>query len=455
MHLLRPALVLLGMLLPTSVYAATVLNNVNIIDATGAPLQKNRHIIILDDRIGAIGHGAFKGAHSDDKVLDLGGAFVIPGLWNMHVHLTALLPHNHALDGASHGAKVIRAGVNAMEGLRHGFTALKSVGEEGYIDVVLQQAFDEGFLMGPRVFASGEPVSPTAGHRGDVEKGADGPAEIRKTIRERVQKGAAAIKLFDVEMLPDELEAALTTARSLGVPVTTHSREPATRRAVLAGIDAIEHGYNISNETISLMAERGVYYTPTIICNLSAEYIRAREERLARLGYSNDQQVVRLRTEIAYADERSPEHALFQRQALTKAAKTGVRLMIGSDSMPVGEMGWLEMEQFVLSGVSEMDTLIAATSNPAQHMGVGADLGTVEAGKLADLVVLRANPLENISNIRRVKMVFKGGIPVNLEPQLGTLRFFDYFESKGAPEAFRGRSEKAAGFVRDGNPYGD
>jgi imidazolonepropionase-like amidohydrolase len=455
MYLSRPILVLLSMLLPNSVTAATVLNNVNIIDATGSPLQKNRHIIIQDNRISAIGSGAFKGLQSGDQVLDLDGAFVIPGLWNVHVHLTGLLPHNHALDDASHGAKVIRAGVNAMEGLRYGFTALKSVGEEGYIDVVWQQAFDEGFLMGPRVFASGEPVSPTAGHRGKVEKGADGPSEIRKTVRERVQKGATAIKLYDVEMLPDELQAALTTARSLGVPVTTHSREPATRTAVLAGIDAIEHGYNISDETIRLMAERGTYYTPTIICNLSAEYIRDREERLARLGYSNDEQVVRLRTEIAYADERSPDHALHQRQALAKAANAGVKLMIGSDSMPVGEMGWLEMEQFVLSGVSEMDTLIAATRNPAQHMGVETDLGTVEAGKLADLIVLRANPLENISNIRTVTMVFKDGISVDLEPQPGTLGFFDYFESKGAPKAFRGRSEEAAGFVREGNPYGN
>ena len=106
---------------------------------------------------------------------------------------------------------------------------------------------------------------------------------------------------------------------------------------------------------------------------------------------------MRLRTEIAYADERSPEHALFQRQALAKAAKAGVRLMIGSDSMPVGEMGWLEMEQFVLSGVSEMDTLVAATRNPAQHMGVGADLGTIEAGKLADLVVLKTPRTSQIS----------------------------------------------------------
>ena len=226
MHLLRPALVLLGMLLPTSVYAATVLNNVNIIDATGAPLQKNRHIIILDDRIGAIGHGAFKGAHSDDNVLDLGGAFVIPGLWNMHVHLTALLPHNHALDGASHGAKVIRAGVNAMEGLRHGFTALKSVGEEGYIDVVLQQAFDEGFLMGPRVFASGEPVSPTAGHRGDVEKGADGPAEIRKTVRERVQKGVSAVYDSSLSALPERMGEVLQTTQMVDTTLPMLKYQP-------------------------------------------------------------------------------------------------------------------------------------------------------------------------------------------------------------------------------------
>ena len=91
------------------------------------------------------------------------------------------------------------------------------------------------------------------------------------------------------------------------------------------------------------MAQKGTFYDPTIICNLSDEFIKEREARLASLGYSEDEQAVRLRTLIAYADERSPEHATYQRQALVKAAEAGVKLLIGSDSMPIGEIGWLEM----------------------------------------------------------------------------------------------------------------
>ena len=273
-----------------------------------------------------------------------------PGFWNMHTHLTALLPHNHALDGASSGSKVIRAGVNAMEGLRHGFTALRSVGEEDYIDVTWQRAFDQGYAMGPRIFPSGQPVSPTAGHRGSTVDGADGVAAVRKAVRSRIQNGVSTIKIHNVEMLPDELAAVVETAHSLGVHVTAHTREPAAWAAVEAGVDSLEHGYGLTDKTIELMAQMGTFYDPTIICNLSDEYIKEREARLASLGYSEDEQAVRLRTLIAYADERSPEHALYQRQALVKAAEAGVKLLIGSDSMPIGEIGWLEMEQFVLSG---------------------------------------------------------------------------------------------------------
>ncbi len=201
------------------------------------------------------------------------------------------------------------------------------------------------------------------------------------------------------------------------------------------------------------MAQKGTFFDPTIICNLSDEYIKEREARLASLGYSEDKQAVRLRTLIAYADVRSPEHALYQRQALAKAAKAGVKLLIGSDSMPIGEIGWLEMEQFVLSGVSEMDTLIAATRNGADMMGLLDVLGTVEEGKLADLVVLAENPLDNISNIRTVQMVFKDGISVDMERPPGTLRFYDYFDATSLLPGFLGASESAAGFTRQGNPY--
>ena len=235
--------------------------------------------------------------------------------------------------------------------------------------------------------------------------------------------------------------------------VTAHTREPAARAAVEAGVDSLEHGYGLADETIELMAQKGTFYDPTIICNLSDEFIKEREARLASLGYSEDEQAVRLRTLIAYADERSPEHATYQRQALVKAAEAGVKLLIGSDSMPIGEIGWLEMEQFVLSGVSEMDTLIAATRNGADLMGLLDVLGTVEEGKLADLVVLAENPLENISNIRTIQMVFKDGISVDMEPAPGTLRFYDYFDTTGLLQGFLGKSENAAGFTRKYNPY--
>lgn len=189
--------------------------------------------------------------------------------------------------------------------------------------------------------------------------------------------------------------------------------------------------------------------------NLSDEYIREREDRLAALGYSEDKQTVKWHTTIAYADERSPEQARYKREALAKAAKAGVKLLTGSDSMPIGEIGWLEMEQLVLSGVSEMDTLIAATRNPVELLGVLDSFGTIEVGKVADLVVIAENPLDNISNIRTISQVFKGGVPVNMSPPPGTKRFYDYFESNGPPGAFSGKSEKAAGFVRKGNPYAD
>jgi imidazolonepropionase-like amidohydrolase len=145
---------------------------------------------------------------------------------------------------------------------------------------------------------------------------------------------------------------------------------------------------------------------------------------------------------------------LHQRQALVKAAKAGVRLLIGSDSMPVGEIGILEMEQFVLSGVSEMDTLSAATRNGAEMLGLGDVLGTVEAGKLADPVVVDGNPLDNISNIRNVRMVFKDGVEVDLDRQLGMATYWDYFGSKGAMPGHLGSAETAAGFQR-GTPVSD
>jgi imidazolonepropionase-like amidohydrolase len=175
------------------------------------------------------------------------------------------------------------------------------------------------------------------------------------------------------------------------------------------------------------MAEKGVFLCPTVVCNLSEEYIREREDRLAKLGFSDDKGVVEGRTLVAYADERSPRVAKRHREIIVKAANSGVKILSGSDSNPSGELGLLEIEQLFLSGLTEMQALIAATRNCAEICGVLDKLGTIEEGKLADLIVVEENPLENISNLRKLKMVFKDGKSVNLTKNEGQTSFWELY----------------------------
>ncbi len=434
-------------------FSRLVLTNCHIIDCTERHLEPltDMTIVIEGNQIVSLRKGKydFKSSEKGVKVIDLKKAFVMPGLWNVHVHLSDIFPDpNHIQGGELLASAVIRAGLNAIDGLRHGFTGIRVVGDKGYLDIAWRDAFDQGLFLGPRIFACGYPVSTTGGHRGDIASGSDGVAEIRKAVRTQIQMGVNWIKIMEVEMLDDEVKAVVEVAHHNGLRVAAHSKEPTTYRCVKLGVDCIEHGYGLRDETIKLMAAKGTFYVPTIVCNLSDQFIREREKRLAQLGFAGDPKIVWARTMISYADERSPEHALHQRLALQKAAKAGVKICAGSDSNPIGELGYLEIEQLVLSGLNPREALIAATRNCADLCGVLDKLGTVEEGKLADLVVLTGNPLENISNIRKLKMVIKDGVIVDRKSPLGKASFWDFFSSSKVKSGFLAEAEKAAGFSR-------
>lgn len=412
----------------------TVLTNCVVIDLTDNPPMEDMTVVITGNTIEEIRQGMYHPSPEEKnvRVFDLKGAYVLPGLWNMHVHLSDLLPDVHDMLGREPILPAtIRAGRNAMDALRRGFTGLRIVGERDYIDIAWRDAFNSGVFEGPRIFAAGKIVTPKGEYSSEpdwpVEIFADGPEEIRKAVLENIARGIDLVKIFAPQLQEDEMTTIIELAHNHGLKVTAHSGGESAHRAVVAGVDCIEHGTMITDETIQLMAEKGTFLCPTVVCNLSEEYIREREDRLAKLGFSEDKDVVEGRILVAYADERPQKVAARHREIIVKSANAGVKILSGSDSNPLGELGLLEIEQLVLSGLTEMQALIAATKNCAEMCGVLDELGTVEQGKIANLIVVEKDPLENISNLRKLKMVFKDGKTVNLIKDEGQTSFWDLY----------------------------
>lgn len=418
-----------------------VLTNATLIDGNGGPVVSGATVAVSGHKISKVYVGEFS---ADDnagvRVIDLGGAFLMPGLWNNHSHLADLLPDpKNTLENENSIDATIRAGRNAMDALRAGFTSLRVVGETDYIDVAWRDAFDAGVFVGPQIYASGPPIAAVGGHGTEM----NGPQveetstadEIRNAVLEHVANGVDLIKIMVDELTAEQVEAAIRTAHANDIKIIGHAAEPGASIAVSLGIDGIEHGYGLSDETIQLMVTNNTYYDPTVVCNLSAEYISDRERHVDLAGYVAKDAARAGRVMVAYADERTPEFAARQRKILGKAIAAGVQVISGSDSNPIDEIGILEIEQLVHSGATEMQALQAATRNSAAMMGVLDRVGTIEVGKVADLIVLDKSPLQNISNLRSLSAVFRNGQAVQLVTNEGRTDFWSlYFldESTGS-----------------------
>lgn len=374
-------------------------------------------VVMHQGRFTAVGPAATTPVPDGARIMDATGLWLVPGLMNMHVHFGLKLPGvtGAALVDETRAELALRMAANARASLRAGVTTVRIPGDEGHVDLVLMRSIERGEAEGPRIFSAGEMVQVTGGHGSAVEEvGNDGPYEFREAVRREIRAGASWIKLAisggiatpggDIAasfLTRDELEAVTEIAHRHGVKVTAHSGSPqATREAVEAGVDAIEHGYFLTQAEFELMRANGVWYVPTIVVSQPATM-----PFFERIG-SPEWYLERVRA----VGER-------HWQALRSAIAAGVDIALGTDQFPHEENDGTtatvrEAEYYVEAGMTPLEALRAATVGPARMLGVEDELGTVEVGKLADLILVAGDPRQDISALRDIRRVVKNGRPV-------------------------------------------
>ena len=391
----------------------TILTNANLIDCVAPTPQKNASVVIENGRISEIVGEGRKAQTGDAQIIDLAGAYLMPGLWDVHVH-----PDYLSLAEAPLADQVALFGHRLMTALTEsGIVGFRCAGTHSFMDVAWKRAFDSGQFVGPRLYACGHFLTTTGGHfltTGHALE-CDGPYGFVKAIREQIKNGVDHIKLnlsggimgpawdrhWHSFFLKDELEAAFAICKQREFKVMAHATNPdAVKNAVRLGAHSIEHGYIMDDECIDLMLKRDTWYVPTLAISHLTPAQASNEWERAYLKQRNLAPSLCCR-----ADAAADVHAGWFRKAL----EAGVKMALGSDIRPLKDAGLLEMGLWVKDGATPWQTLLAATKDAAVLCGAGDDLGTIEVGKLADVIVVGANPLENIDNVRKLQLVFKEG----------------------------------------------
>jgi imidazolonepropionase-like amidohydrolase len=386
-----------------------------VLDFEGAGWLEGHAVLVVDGRIEQVAPATEIQAPVGTRRKDLNGLYLLPGLIDLHSHLLL-----HPYDETPWADQVLRESLElrtvrgvaaARATLAAGFTTLRDLGTEGaaFADVALRDAIEQGIIAGPRVFASTRAIVAAASYgpsgfdpRWTLPKGAqeaNGVAGVRRAVREQVAAGADWIKVYadyrrrrGAPSTPTfsqvELNALVDESRSAGLPVSAHAGiDEGIRRAVLAGVDTIEHGSGASLEVLELMAERGVVLCPTL----------AASEAIARYGGWEP-------------GSPEPERVRSSREMFRRALQSGVTIATGSD---VGVFthgdNARELELMVDYGMSPVDALRATTSTAAEVLGRENDLGRVAAGFVADLIAVRENPLLDPTALRRPVLVMKEG----------------------------------------------
>lgn len=420
------AAVLLSLALPVAAIAAetTVLHCDQVFDAKRGRLTGEMTLVIEDGRIKAMSAGHSDPAGGAARTINLKGMTCLPGLIDSHVHLTGETSPTGYTDQFRWNVAdyAIRSTVYARRTLEAGFTTVRNLGDGDNASIALRNAINQGVVPGPRIYTAGSAIGSTGGHadgtdgyRADLQGDPgpklgiiNGPDDAWKAVRQHYKDGADLIKIMpsggvldesssvdNAQMTMQELEAVIAAAHDYGFTVAAHAHgAEAIRRAVTAGVDSIEHGTYMSDADMKLMKQRGTWYVPTII---AGRYVA---EKAAVPGYYPEQIAAKAR-------QVGP---VIQKTA-GRAFKAGVKMAFGTDAgvYPHGQNA-KEFEYMVEAGIPNAYALQAATVNAAALLKQSDNMGSLEAGKFADMIAVKGNPLDDISLMKQVDFVMKGGV---------------------------------------------
>ena len=385
-----------------------------LVDLNGEAPIENAVIVINGERITAIGSAADLEIPADAKQIDAKGKYLIPGLMNMHVHLGLILPGKMKaqLANESEAALALRMAHAARAVLKAGITTIRLPGDSKHADLALDKAIKKGQAIGPRIYSSGESLNITGGH--GSKKGVtfhDGPYELVKAARKEISAGAKWIKILISGgiatngggiaaplMTPEEINAVVDAAHRFGAKVTAHSGSPlATSIAIDAGIDSIEHGYFLDKKTLRKMKRHGTWLIPTIVVSQPAT-----QPFFERIGSPQ-----------WYLDRRNSVGKVHW-NALETAISEGVNIALGTDQLPSEPNDGTtatarEAQYYVEAGMTPLQALRAATIEPAKMLGADDNIGSLEVGKYADILAVEKDPTEDITALRNISLVMKGG----------------------------------------------
>jgi imidazolonepropionase-like amidohydrolase len=418
-YILLLALSLLGF---STLAQRTLIHCGRLIDVTNGRVLQEMTIIVEGNKIKDVKKG-YETAASADKVIDLKNETVMPGLMDCHVHMEwETSPKTYIEEFTLNAPDISFRSVGYAETtLMAGFTTVRDLGGSG-VNIALRNAISKGTIPGPRIYTAGKAIATTGGHAdptngyrkdlagdpGPAQGVANGPYECRKAVRQRYKDGSDLIKITasggvlsvaksaeNPQFTDDELESIIATAKDYGFKVAAHCHgAEAMKRAIKAGVSSIEHGTFMDDQCIGLFLKYGTYYVPTITAGKGVG------DSARKPGY--------------YPDMVTPKALAVGPQiqnTFAKAWKAGVKIAFGTDAGVYAHgKNWLEFGYMHDAGMPAMETIRCATVAAADLIGIWNILGSIEKGKLADIIAVPGDPLNDLSLMGKVNFVMKDGI---------------------------------------------